>query len=186
MIITQDAQHVPHYGVFELSVEADAKDQYPIFETDFTVVFTQPDGSAVRTEGFFDGGRTYKARAYADTLGEWQWHTKSNLSDLNDQSSRFTVVSSNLKGQLKHHPEDPHQFAYENGDWFLHIGDTGYRYVTDTEPEWRAYIDQAEAAGFTKIRTWFNRGRRDVQALFNLERTSLNLPYWSVRALSSA
>ena len=178
MTITQDSQHVPHYGVFEFSVEADVKDQHPIFETDFTVVFTRPDGSAVTTEGFYDGGRIYKGRAYADAPGEWQWQTQSNLSDLNDQSGRFTVVSSGLKGQLKHHPDDPHQFAYENGDWFLHIGDTGYRYVTDTEPEWRAYIDQAEAAGFTKIRTWFCRDRRNVQALFNPERTSLNLPYW--------
>jgi hypothetical protein len=29
------------------------------FETDFTVVFTRPDGSAVTAEGFYDGGKTY-------------------------------------------------------------------------------------------------------------------------------
>ena len=178
MILTRDAQHVLQYGVFEFSIEAEANDRHPIFETDFTVVFTRPGGETVPAEGFFDGGNTYKARAYASALGEWHWRTQSNVPDLDDQSGSFTVEPSTLKGQLKHHPDDPYQFAYDNGDWFLHIGDTGYRYVTDTEPEWRAYIDQAEAAGFTKIRTWFNRGRRDVQALFNLERTSLNLPYW--------
>jgi hypothetical protein len=32
---------------------------------------------------------------------------------------------------------------YDNGEWFLHIGDTGYRYVVDTEPEWQRYLDQA-------------------------------------------
>ncbi|MBZ0302845.1 MAG: DUF5060 domain-containing protein, partial [Anaerolineae bacterium] len=178
MTITRDAQNVPHYGVFELSLEADAKDRHPIFETEFAVVFTRPDGSTVVAEGFYDGNRTYTGRAYADALGGWQWRTRSNVAELNDQSGSFTVVPSNLKGQLRHHPDDSYQFAYDNGDWFLHIGDTGYRYVTDTEPEWRAYIDQADAAGFTKIRTWFCRGRSDVQALFNPQRTDLNLPYW--------
>ena len=178
MTLTQDPQQVPHYGVFEFLLPADAQDKHPIFETDFTVTFTRPDGSTATAEGFYDGGSTYKARAYANAVGEWQWRTQSNLADLNDQSGSFTVVPSDLKGQLIHHPDDPYQFAYENGEWFLHIGDTGYRYVADTESEWKAYIDQADAAGFTKIRTWFNRGRRDVQALFNLDRSSLNLPYW--------
>ncbi len=178
MTITEDAQRVPHYGVFEFSLEADVQAKHPIFETTYTIVYTRPNGSTVTAEGFYDGNSLYKARAYANDLGEWQWRTESNLPELNGQSGRFTVVPSKLKGQLIHHPDDPYQFAYENGDWFLHIGDTGYRYVTDTEGEWKAYIDQAEAAGFTKIRTWFNRGRKDVQALFNLDRTSLNLPYW--------
>ena len=176
--LTQDAQRVPKYGVFEFSLEADTNGRHPIFETDFMVVFTRPDGSAVRAEGFFDGARSYRARAYANALGEWRWHTQSNIAALNERSGSFTVVPSSLKGQLTHHPADPYQFAYDNGEWFLHIGDTGYRYVADTEPEWRAYIDQAAAAGFTKIRTWFCRGRSDVQALFNPARTALNLPYW--------
>ena len=174
MTLTRDAQQVPQYGVFEFSITAVVNDRHPIFETNFTVVFTRPDGSVVTAEGFYDGGGTYKARAYANALGEWKWRTQSNVSELNEQSGSFFVVPSSLKGQLKHHPDDPYQFAYDNGDWFLHIGDTGYRYVADTEPEWKAYIDQAEAAGFTKIRTWFNRGRRDVQALFNwTERRSI-------------
>ncbi len=182
MNLTQDAQHVPQYGVFELSQGANLTEEedtrHPIFEIEFTVVFTRPDGSTVTAEGFYDGNETYKCRAYADTRGKWHWKTQSNTPFLNDQTGAFIVVASNLKGQLKHHPDDPYQFAYDNGEWFLHIGDTGYRYVTDIEPEWKAYIDQAATAGFTKIRTWFNRGRYDVQALYNPERTTLNLPYW--------
>lgn len=178
MTITPDAQNIPLYGVFEFAILAEDQDLHPIFETDFSAVFTRPDGSTVTAEGFYDGGKTYKARAYADALGKWNWHTRSILSELDDISGSFTVIPSSLKGQLKQHPDDPYQFAYDNGDWFLHIGDTGYRYVTDTEPQWQAYIDQAAAAGFTKIRTWFCRARSDIGALFNPERTSLNLPYW--------
>ncbi len=177
-MITQVANNVPKYGVFEFALQADSGDQHPIFDIEFTVLYTRPDGSTINSEGFYDSNKTYKCRAYADSLGEWQWTTQSNLPDLNNQSGSFTVVPSQLKGQLRHHPDDPYQFAYDNGEWFLHIGDTGYRYVADVEPEWKAYIDQAANAGFTKIRTWFCRGRSDVQALFNPERTSLNLPFW--------
>ena len=177
MNLTQNATPVPHNGVYEITLTAKS-DNHPIFDTDFTVTFTRPNNSTVTTEGFYTGHNTYKARAYADHIGTWTWTSTSNLRDLNTQTGNFSVIPSNLKGQLTIHPQDPYQFAYQNGDWFLHIGDTGYRYVTDTEPEWQAYIDQASAAGFTKIRTWFCRGRSDVQALFNPERTSLNLPYW--------
>ena len=73
---------------------------------------------------------------------------------------------------------EPNQFAYDNGEWYLHIGDTGYRYLTATEPEWQAYIDQAVQMGATKVRAWFCQARSDVQILFGETRTALNLSYW--------
>lgn len=177
MNFTQNTKEVPHYGVHEITLQA-APNTHPIFETHFTITFTRPDNTTVTTEGFYDGNNTFKARAYANQIGIWSWISKSDLTGLNNQVGNFTVTPSTLKGQLTIHPQDPYQFAYQNGDWFLHIGDTGYRYVTDTEPEWQAYINQASAAGFTKIRTWFCRGRSDVQALFTPDRASLNVPYW--------
>jgi len=177
MNLTQHTHAVPHYGVFEISLVAESQ-AHPIFDTEFQITFTRPDKTTVTADGFYDNKNTYKARAYADQIGDWTWVSTSNLSELNNKKGAFTVAPSNLQGQLTIHPDDAYQFAYQNGDWFLHIGDTGYRYVTDTEPEWQSYIDQASAAGFTKIRTWFCRGRSDVQALFTPDRTSLNLPYW--------
>ncbi len=178
MTLTQNAEHVPHYGVFEIALDADFGTQSPFFDSEFTVAFLRPDGTSVQTDGFYDGGNLFKARAYADTQGEWSWTTHSVFADLDGKTGRFTVKPSKLKGQLRHHPDDPHQFAYDNGDWFLHVGDTGYRFVADTEPEWQAYIDQAAEVGFTKIRTWFCRGRGDVQALYTPDRSTFNLPYW--------
>ena len=90
----------------------------------------------------------------------------------------FIVDPSGLPGKLRIHPDDPYQFAYDNGDWFLHIGDTGYRYVTASEPNRKAYLDQAVEMRATKIRTWFCEGRSDVQVLFADDRQSMNLAYW--------
>ena len=144
----------------------------------FEVVFERLDRSKVVVDGFYDGQSTFKARAYCDTIGRWRWRSSSNIEDLDKKSGAFEVKASSLKGKLRLHMKDPHQFAYDNGQWFLHIGDTGYRYVTQTEPKWREYIDQAAQMGATKIRTWFCQGRSDVQVLFSNERRELNLAYW--------
>ena len=168
----------PHRGFFEMSLETGGLNLNPYTEVVFEVVFKRPDGSKVNVDGFYDGNGIFKARAYCDMIGRWRWNSSSNIKDLNEKSGEFEVKPSSLKGKLRLHEKDRRQFAYDNGQWFLHIGDTGYRYVTQTEPKWREYIDQAARAGFAKIRTWFCQGRSDVQVLFSNERKELNLSHW--------
>lgn len=169
---------VPHRGVYEVALVAPLGERNPYLDVDFRVLFTRPDETQVTVDGFYDGGETFRARAYGDTLGRWQWRSISNVTELDGRSGTFAVVPSELPGRLRKHPGDSRQLSYDNGQWFLHLGDTGYRYVTDTEPQWQAYIDQAAAVGFTKIRTWFCQGRSDVQVLFAENRSEMNLPYW--------
>lgn len=167
-----------HRGLHEIVLKASSGFENPYFDVDFQMVFTRPDGTEVIVDGFYDGGDVFKARAYCDTPGEWYWRSISSNSGLNDKTGSFQVIPSSLKGKQRKHPEDPRQFAYDNGEWFLHIGDTGYRYVASTEPKWKEYIDQAAQMGITKIRTWFCQARSDVQILFANERRELNLAYW--------
>jgi hypothetical protein len=168
----------PHRGYYELSLETSARIANPFTNMEFKVVFERPDGSKVPVDGFYDGDGVFKARAYCDTVGRWRWRSSSNIEDLDARNGEFEVKTSSLPGKLRLHPKDPRQFAYDNGQWFLHIGDTGYRYVTQTEPKWKQYIDQAARMGATKIRTWFCQGRSDVQILFSNGRKELNLEYW--------
>lgn len=176
--ISRGAEEAPHRGVYEIALKAEGEYANPYTDLEFNVTFKRPDNSTVRVDGFFDGGNTFKARAYCDAVGEWGWESRSDVKGLGGKTGSFQVVPSNFKGKLRKHPDDPHQFARDNGEWFLHVGDTGYRYVTATEPKWREYIDQAARAGFTKIRTWFCQGRSDVQVLFDANRSGLNLEYW--------
>jgi inosine-uridine nucleoside N-ribohydrolase len=168
----------PHYGVWQTELALDEPCGNPFFDVEVDFVFTLPDGSEVEAEGFYRGGNKWAGRAYCLQSGHWKWRSVANRPALDGRSGSFEVTASDLPGKLRQHPLDPRQFAYDNGRWFLHIGDTGYRYVTDTEPLWQQYIDEAAQVGFNKIRTWFCRGRHDVGALFTEDREGLDLVYW--------
>ncbi len=167
-----------HRGVWEVELKADSFRGNPFFDVEFSVVFTLPDGSEVKAEGFFKGKNLWAARAYCAQVGLWKWRSVSNQAGLDGKSGNFEVKPSNLPGKLRKHPADSRQFAYDNGRWFLHLGDTAYRYVAATEPLWQQYIDEAAEVGFTKVRTWFSSGRHDIGALFAPDRQGLDLAYW--------
>ena len=175
---SSDTPTALHRGVWEKTFSVDTVPGNPFFDVDFAVIFTLPNGAEVKAEGFFKGGKTWAVRAYCAEVGTWKWRSVSNHAGLDGHSGSFEVKPSNLPGKLRKHPADPRQFAYDNGEWFLHIGDTAYRYVAASEPLWQQYIDEAAQVGFTKIRTWFSSGRHDISALFARDRQGLNLEYW--------
>ena len=165
-------------GVYEIALNASPVEQNPYYDIALKITFTRPDGSEATVDGFYDGGINYRARAYCDTEGEWQWRSTSNNPGLDNRRGTFTVRPSDFRGKLRIHPDDPYQFAYDNGAWFLHIGDTGYRYVVPTEPHWKAYIDQAAEMGATKVRTWFAMSRGEIDALLMPNGRDLSLFVW--------
>jgi hypothetical protein len=169
----------PHRGAWEVSLPLDDPQGNPFFDVEVHFVFTLPDGSEVKAEGFFQGGNRWAGRAYCTEAGRWKWRSVANRPALDGKRGEFVVQRSELPGKLRKHPRDPRQFAYDDGQWFLHLGDTGYRYVTATEPLWQQYIDEAAQVGFNKIRIWFCSGRHDVAALFAKDRQGLDLAYWN-------
>ncbi|MFW6309076.1 MAG: DUF4038 domain-containing protein [bacterium] len=180
--LTRNFETAKKYGVHEISLETQSGFGNPYLDVDFNIIFYDPAGNRIKTEGFYDGKNIFKARAYCNKVGKWKWESRSSHSDLHNKSGDFQVVHSSLKGKLKINKKDPYQLQYDNGDWFLHLGDTGYRYLAAEEAYWKEYLEQAAASGITKIRTWFCQGRSDIQALFGRgdkkERNRLNLNCW--------
>jgi hypothetical protein len=177
-IFVTGAATAPQRGVWQTELSLEDAGVNPFFDVELSFVFTLPDGSEVKAEGFYRGGNTWAGRAYCGKAGLWKWRSVANRPALDGKRGTFEVRASELPGKLRQHPQDKRQFAYDNGEWFLHIGDTAYRYVTDSEPLWQQYIDEAAQVGFNKIRTWFCRGRHDVAALFAKDRQGLDLAYW--------
>ncbi len=176
--IERDSKQALQYGVYELSFHTMEKLKDPFYDLDLKVTFTLPGGSKVTVDGFNDGGSLFKARAYCREKGVWNWASQSNDPNMDGLSGTFEVIPSQLKGKLMIHPQDPYQFSYQNGDWFLHIGDTGYRFVVASESLWREYIDQASEMGATKIRTLFAMERSAVNDLFEGNGKAIALNYW--------
>ncbi len=177
-VISYGDQPALQHGVYEVRLSAGQTMAQPFQPGLVQVAFAQPDGSEIRVDAFYDGGLAFKARAYCRVTGDWSWRSVSRDKTLDGKGGRFSVIESELPGKLRLHPEDRHQFVFENGEWFLHVGETGYRYLASTEKKWKPYIDQAARMGATKIRTWFCQDRHDVQILFSEGRRSLNLGYW--------
>ncbi len=177
-VIVSGNQPASCRGVYEVVLTSKQAPAQPFQPKLVQVTFTQANHSEVTVDAFYDGGSVFKARAYCAHPGDWTWHCRSQDKHLDGKRGTFEVTESKLPGKLRLHPKDKQQFAFDNGDWFLHIGDTAYRYLTATEPKWKPYIDQAVKMGATKIRTWFCQGRSDVQILFADNRSTLNLEYW--------
>ncbi len=176
-IVSRGNQPALLRGVYEVLLTPEVIPDQPFLPDFAMVTFTRPDGTKVEADGFYDGENVFRARAYCG-MAEWTWRCTSRDKRMDGSQGGFTVIASNLPGKLRQHPGDRHQFVYDNGEWFLHIGETGYRYLTSTEKKWKPYINQAARMGATKIRTWFCQDRHDVQILFSENRRSLNLSYW--------
>jgi hypothetical protein len=168
----------PHRGVWQLELTLNDPGGNPFFDVELQFVFALPDGREVKAEGFYRGGNRWAGRAYCAQTGVWWWRSVANRPALDGRSGTFTVQTSTLPGKLRQHPQDRRQFACDNGEWFLHLGDTGYRYVNPDEPLWQQYLDEAAQVSFNKIRTWFCSGRHVVGGLFTQDRQGLNLAYW--------
>jgi hypothetical protein len=152
------------------------------------LVVETPTHAWVTVDGFYDGLESntgyhvFMGRMYCGEEGTYNWHVQSLEPLITCLSG--SVVSSRSgtpdgwKGKLRLHPDDPHQMMYDNGEWFLHIGDTGYRYPVPQEKYWKEFIDQSVSAmGTTKIRVWF--GRSSIEALYSSS-TQLDLATWRI------
>ena len=114
-VLVREADAVPYRGVYEIALAAPRGDRNPYFDVDFRVLFIRPNETQVTVDGFYDGDATFRARAYSDTLGRWQWRSISNVAELDGRSGEFQVVPSELPGKLRQDPDDPHQLVYDNG-----------------------------------------------------------------------
>jgi len=175
-VLSSNAETCLRGGVYELVFDIQ---QVGLSQstTPLRVSFYTPSGERKLVRGFVAGSGEIKARAYVGETGTWTWDAQ-NEDGRQIGSGRFRAEPSRLPGKLRVSKIDPRQFRYDNGEPFLHLGDTAYRYTIDDEPGWEAYLGQAAQAGFTKIRAWLSRLPGDASALFHPSRKSLEFAFW--------
>lgn len=88
---------VAAYSRLELPFQASGTYASPYADVALSVDFTAPDGTTTTVDGFWDGGKAWKARFVPTENGDWTWRTRSNDAGLTGQSGAFLCIS-NRKG----------------------------------------------------------------------------------------
>jgi hypothetical protein len=112
---------VPRWQPHDFSFKADAKVPNPFMVT-FSAEAKGPNGQSLTVPGFFDGNASWKVRVSPTVEGAWSLVTKSDLKELDGQTTAFTCLvnpSPQAHGRLRVDKEHPHHFVFEDGTRFF-------------------------------------------------------------------
>ncbi len=145
---------------WEQSLTSSRNYENPYADITVEVTYSGPDGRTIKTQGFWDGGATFKIRCAFPVAGTWSWGT--NCSDtsnrgLHNANGRVTVASYAGDNPLYRHgflkiSSDRHYLAFNDGTPFLWMGDTCWAApIRATQAEWQAYVTNRVNKHFTLI-----------------------------------
>ena len=132
----------------------------PYKDLTLTATFTGPGGRTFSVPGFWASGDAFKIRCAFPAPGVWQWKTTcSDAADqsLHNQSGRVSVAAYAGENPLFRNgflrvAASKRHLAHADGTPFLWLGDTGWMALRQsTAAEWKAYVDDRAAKGFSII-----------------------------------
>ena len=85
---------IPQWGRFEQQFTSAKAYRNPFQEVRLTITFTSPSGQQHTTEGFWDGGATWRVRFAPDEIGTWSYTTICSDAGQSRFASSSEVVSS--------------------------------------------------------------------------------------------
>lgn len=150
------SQWTAHELRFESAREWDA----PFWGVDLAIELTAPSGRTFAVDGFWDGGRVWRARVRPDEVGEWRWRSlASDPSDtgLHGQSGSFSCVSYEGPNPVYRHgpvrvADNGYSLAHADGTPFLWWGDTVWNgLIRSSADDWAEYLDTRRAQGFSVV-----------------------------------
>jgi hypothetical protein len=128
--------------------------------------FTSPSGKKIITEGFCDGGDTWRLRFTPEEEGEWRYLLRGEGVELH-QRGRLHCTSPRGHGFIRVHPDNPYAFAYADGTPFFPMGDTCYGLHDDSPitPELRReYLETRRRQRFNFVRMSIGHSHYRAQA----------------------
>jgi hypothetical protein len=171
---------VPPWQAFEIELQAQTEmanpyvDGLPDHGPAYVTVVFEGQGGAARGEryvvsGFWDGGRTWKARFAPPAPGEWSYRSVSDDPGLRGKTGSFDCVAwseaekqanPTRRGFVRVHrtgPRPGRHFEYADGTPFLWLGDTWWNWTKrDIRFEtFRRLVDDRAAKGFNVGQLFF-------------------------------
>jgi hypothetical protein len=137
---------------FELRARSAAENPY----RDATLVgeFVAPSGKAIKVEGFYDGGDTWKLRFAPNEEGTWRYRLRGEGVEIS-QSGQLHCLAARGHGFIRIHLHHPYAFAHDDGTPFFPMGDTCYGLYDDspiTPALRREYLETRRAQHFNFVR----------------------------------
>jgi hypothetical protein len=141
---------VERWGTIEIALAGPSAGN-PFVDVDLSAVFRQ--GQRMFTvAGFYDGEGKYKIRFMPDSVGKWEYETRSNRPALSGKRGNFTVVdpASGNHGPVR--VKNTFHFGYEDGTPFWQVGTTSYAWIHQGEQLEQQTLLTLAAGPFNKLR----------------------------------
>ena len=153
-------QLVANYDRFDAAFESGTAYDNPVQQASVLVTFTSPQGEAFKVPGFWDGGKTWRARFIPTQPGQWKFSTTCSdaaNSGLHGQSGEFTVTPALKKTRFSEHgpvrvSPDGRYLMHHDGTPYFWLGDTAWNGpLLSTKPDWDTYLKERTRQHFSGV-----------------------------------
>jgi hypothetical protein len=138
------------WGIFEVVAQGSA-DGNPFLEVTLSAEFSHKH-RRIEVDGFYDGDGLYRIRFMPDTLGEWQYQTRSNREELNGIEGVFTCIAPTAGNHGPVRVHNTFHFAYADGTPYKQIGTTCYAWTHQGDTLEEQTLATLGQAPFNKMR----------------------------------
>jgi hypothetical protein len=144
------ADQIERWDLFELALQGPASGN-PFVEVEFSAEFKYKNRVVV-PDGFYDGNGVYRVRFMPDTLGEWNYRTRSNVSELDGMTGSFTCTPPSPGNRGPVYVENTYHFAYADGTPYYQVGTTCYVWNHQGDALEEQTLETLKSAPFNKMR----------------------------------
>jgi hypothetical protein len=150
MTANNNTTHVEQWGIFEVALTGSAEGN-PFLDVELTAQFSYKHRT-IEVDGFYDGDGVYRIRFMPDTLGSWQYRTRSNRNELTGVEGTFTCVAPAPGNHGPVSVANTYHFAYADGTPYKQIGTTCYVWTHQGDELEQQTLKTLRNAPFNKIR----------------------------------
>ncbi|MET0267478.1 MAG: DUF5060 domain-containing protein [Duganella sp.] len=141
---------VERWGAIEFEFAGPAAGN-PFIDVELAALFRQ-NGRSLLVPGFYDGDGRYKIRFMPDSVGAWEYETRSNAPALHGKRGSFTALAPAPGNRGPVSVRNTYHFGYGDGTPYWQVGTTSYAWTHQSAQLQEQTLKTLASAPFNKIR----------------------------------
>jgi hypothetical protein len=141
---------VKKWDIFELALQGPSNGN-PFIDVDLSTDFIQDDRT-LHVDGFYDGNGIYRIRFMPDTVGHWQYKTRSNSSALDNKTGTLECTSPAPTNHGLVRVHNTFHFIYADGTPYNQVGTTCYAWTHQGNQIEEQTLTALKESAFNKVR----------------------------------